>query len=152
MKTQLFRHALALGCFILICHTCVARQLVGVDCYNIGTVALSRKLAAVSHVIPYQVGQPAKLDEALFEDDVILYRYTWMIDGKQVVGEWRLAGEFIPNSDVEYGLCLGFDSMKGIIIVGTELKQLEPEVAQVDTETLIRSRKSQLDDSRFWIP
>jgi len=150
MKKHLFRYALALGCFILMCHTCVAKQLVGVDCYNIGAVALSRKLAPVSLVIPYQVGQPAKLDEALFGDDVILYRYTWMIDGKQVVGEWRLAGAFIPNSDVEYSLCLGFDSMKGIII-GTQLKQLEEsEVAQVDTETLIRSRKSQLDDSRFW--
>jgi hypothetical protein len=102
-------------------------------------------------VIPDQAGQPAKIEEAHFEDDVILYRNTWMIDGKRVVGEWRLAGEFIPNSDVGYGLCLAFDSMKGIII-GTELTQLEPQVEQVDIESLIRSRKSQLDDSRFWIP
>lgn len=152
MKIHLFRYTLELGCITLICHTCIAQQLVGIDCHNIGTMALSRKLAAVSLVIPYQAGQPANVEEAHFEDDVILYRNTWMIDGKRVVGEWRLAGEFIPNSDVEYGLCLAFDSMKGTMKVGTELKLLEPQVELVDTETLIRSRKSQLDDSRFWIP
>ena len=149
MKTHVFRHALALGCIILVCYTCVAQQLVGIDCYNIGIVSLSRKLSVVNLGVPYQEGQPANVEN--FEDDVILYRTTWMIDGRRVVGEWRLAGEFIPrsdhNSDAEYNLCLVFDSRKGTIKVGTELELLEPHVG---TETLIRSRKNQLDDQRFW--
>jgi hypothetical protein len=133
-----------------MCHTSVAQQLVGLDCYNIGMVSLSRNLAVVSLGIPYQDGHPANI-ETHFEDDVILYRTTWTIDGRRVVGEWKLAGEFIPrsdqNSDAEYNLCLIFDSMKGTIKIGTELELLEPHV---DTETLIRSFKSQMHDQSNW--
>ena len=149
MKTHVFRYALALGCIILMCHTCVAQQFVGIDCYNIGIVSLSRKLSVVNLGVPYQEGQPANVEN--FEDDVILYRTTWIIDGRRVVGEWRLAGEFIPRcggiSDAEYNLGLVFDSIRGTIKVASELELLEPHV---DTQTLIRSRKSQLDDQRFW--
>ena len=150
MKAHVFRYALTLGCIIFMCHTCIAQQFVGIDCYNIGMVSLSRNLAVVSLGIPYQDGHPANI-ETHFEDDVILYRTTWIIDGRRVVGEWKLAGEYIPrsdrNSDAEYNLCLVFDSMKGTIKIGTELKLLEPHV---DSGTLIRSCKSQLDDQRFW--
>ena len=71
------------------------------------------------------------------------------MDGQRVIAKCSLIGEFIYHPDsnpkTEYGLFLGFDSAEEAQYVGAVLK-LEPSL-----DELIRSRKSQLNDQRFWI-
>ena len=76
------------------------------------------------------------------------------MDGQRVIAKCSLIGEFIYHRDsnpkTEYGLFLGFDSAEEAQNVGAVLK-LEPRKLEPSLDELIRSRKSQLSDERFWI-
>jgi hypothetical protein len=158
MKTHIFCFALALGLMICRVSTSIAQelsssapiviQLSEIARYGVGVWAEATNTTG-GVGLPYQNMKQSDVD-ALVRAGTLLKRSVWVMDGDVVIVKASLIGEFVsqpgPKAEAKYGLWLGFDSAEEAQKVAEKLR-LEPSL-----DDLIRSRKSQLSDKRFWIP
>jgi hypothetical protein len=177
MKTRAFYTTAALALLICGSHTSVAQQLpvsapiitqlAELDRYGVTFIACSTATNTAWVGLPYENLTRSKV-EAMVRDGVRLHRSIRIMVGQRVVAECRLVGVFSrpvgqecrlaaqicgpvrvfsqpPEAAKEYGLLLGFDSREEAKRIASLLR-LEPSV-----DDLIRSRKKELDDQRFWL-
>jgi len=159
MKTHTLHIAAALGLLVCGGRAGISQQLSPsapiiirlseIDRYGVSVWPLAKAMDGARLGLPYQDMKQSEVD-TIVRDGVFLHRSVWVMDGEKIIAKGSLIGEFVfepaPQSETKYGLFLGLESVEEAQKIGATLR-LEPDVAE-----LIRSRKSQLDDQRFWVP
>jgi len=126
-------------------------QFAEIDRYNVTVLPRAKVMDGAVLLLPLQ-GMKQTEVEALVRDGIFWGRSIWLIDGQKVIAECRLVGVSIQQKDQletkEYGLTLGFLSVEdaGKVAGILRLSPIKPNF-----DELIRRRKAELDDVRFWI-
>ncbi len=160
MKTHTLHIFVALGLLLCEGRPSIAQQLslsapiiihfADIDRHDVTVLPCAKVMDGALLLLPLQGMKQSKV-EALVREGMFWGRSVWLTDGQKVIAECRLVGVSIKRhhqtETEEYGLTLRFLSVEDAEQVAgiLRLRPMKPNL-----EELIRSRKAELDDIRFW--